>query len=89
MLRLTLDMIPFGIESRKRNISTIEVWNMGNTYIDIEQDGTVGYSYGARTVDKDGNKTDYGIVVTNFDRMQKAHKLIFLVCMELEKKGAF
>lgn len=91
MLRLTLDIVPFGIEEKKRNIYTIEIYNVGPSGIDhlYDKDGVPRYSYGVRTIDEEGNRTHYGTIVNRFDRRQPAHILVNEVCKKLQEKGVF
>lgn len=89
MLRLTLDIVPFGFEDRKRNLYTIEITNVGSSGVTHTPWGAPRYTYKARTIDEDGNKTYHGIVVKGFDRTKSAYELVDKVCKELEKKGVF
>lgn len=89
MLRVTVDLVPFGFENRKRNIYTLEITNIGKHGVKFTDEGEKRYSYKVRTIDEFGNRLEHGIMIKNFDRTQPAYKLINKITNKLEKKGFF
>ena len=89
MLRVTVDMVPFGLEKRKRNLYTLEIANVGSKGITTDKDGKVYYSYSVRTESELGFVVDHGIIVTGFDRNKPAYELINLITKKLDEKGFF
>jgi len=82
MLRVTVDLVPFGMESCKRNLYTLNIANTGPT-----EGG--GYSYEVRSKDENGTEIDHGVVINGFDRSRPAYELINLVAEKLNGDGFF
>ena len=89
MLRVSVEIVPYGLESCKRNIYTLEIINTGIEGVIINENGEERYSYRVRTKDENGAEEDHGVLVENFDREKHAHELIKLVTEKLEEKGFF
>ena len=82
MLRLTLDLVPFGIETHKRSLFTVEIINVGHK---ITKEGKDLGRYKIRIVDEFGNKFDYGTLIKGHDRRQTAFALVRKVVNKLKK----
>lgn len=88
MLRVSVDIIPHGFESGKRNLYIIEITNIGVEGVtSIGEEGEPGWSYRVRTIDEFGKKEDHGVLIEGFNRSQPAHVLVDLVYHTLIKKG--
>lgn len=88
MLRVSVDIVPYGCEDRIRNLYTIEIINIGGEGVTVGEDGEPRCSYKVRTVNEEGKKVDHGVLVRGFDRNQPAHILVGLVYRALMAKGA-
>jgi len=82
MLRVIVDLVPFGLESCKRNLYTLSIANSG-----ASKGG--GYSYRVRSKDENGAEIDHGMVIKGFDRNRPAYELINLVAEKLNEGGFF
>jgi len=89
MLRVTVDLVPFGCEDIKKNLYTLEIANIGWLGVTIDKNGKKGYSYRVRSIDEKGKKKDHGIMVKGFDRDKPAYELINLITEKLNKRGFF
>ena len=89
MIRVSVDMIPLGFESRKRSMYTLEITNIGSRGMSVDKDGCHLYSYKVKSFDSEGNKYDNGVVVEGFDRNQPVYQLINIITDKLHKEGAF
>lgn len=87
MLEVIIDLVPFGIESKRRKLLTIKIANAGESEAYHLLDGSYLYSYKVETVDENDNKTDHGILVKDFDRAQPAYILVGKVIDALKYKG--
>lgn len=85
MLEVVLNMVPFGIESKRRRLFTIKIANMG-----IPVDGSPLCNYRVRTINEKGNEINHGILVRDFDskQPQSAYILVSKVADALKNKGA-
>jgi len=89
MLRVTVDLIPFGIEEGKKNLYTLEIANIGSVGVTLNEKGEERFSYSVRSIDEEGNRIDHGVVVREFDRTKPAYELVNLIANKLHKKGIF
>lgn len=89
MLRVTVDLVPFGFEDLKRNLYTLKIANIGAKGITINKDGAKRHSYSVRSTDETGVETDHGVMIKGFDRNKPANELISLIAEKLNEKGFF
>jgi len=89
MLRVTVDLVPFGCEEIKRNLYTLEIANIGWPGVTVNKEGKKCYSYRVRSIDESGTKRDHGTMVRGFDRDKSSYELINLITKKLNKEGFF
>ncbi len=85
MIRISIDLIPHGIESKKKSLYTVEVSNLGerHSFIDNEEKK---YKYQVETINHNGKKDDHGAIVT-MDRTKGTLALLKRVFIALIRKG--
>jgi len=85
MIRISIDLIPRGIEIKKKNLYTVEVSNLGEKYSFVHN--TIKkYHYQVETIDQNGKKDDHGPIVT-MDRTKGILALLRRVFIALIRKG--
>jgi len=89
MLKVTVDLVPFGYKDFTKNLYTLLISNVGYLGVTVNKEGKKCYSYRVRTIDEQGAKRDHGIMVKGFDRDKPAYELINLITEKLNKKGFF
>lgn len=79
MIRVSIELVPHGVEERKRRIGTVEIWNDGT--------GTNARgNYGARTIKLDGH-TGRTATIKNWARLSRpVHELVKRALTELKYK---
>ena len=87
MLRVTLELVPYGLEGFKRRLYTLEIGNIGEKGVTITKSGKKLYSYKVRTIDEYGTKVEHGVLVKEFDRTKPAYELISIIVDKLSKGG--
>lgn len=84
MLRVTVDLVPWGWEDAKRTLYTLEIANIGSAGVTIDKDGNERFSYSVRSIDEHGHRVDHGVVIRGFDRTRPAYELVGLIAKKLE-----
>jgi hypothetical protein len=83
MLRVAIDLVPYGLEYAKRNLHTLEIANVAPEGVTIDKDGNELFSYSVRSIDEGGAVVDHGIVITDFDRSKSAYELVSIIAKKL------
>ena len=90
MLRLTVEIVPFGFESAKRTLYEMEIVNIGEEGVTYTKAGEPRFSYKVRTRnpgDSKPEKIDHGVMVKGFDRKKPLTELLKLILKKFNKKG--
>lgn len=89
MLRVTVELVPFGFEYSARNLCVIEISNIGEEGITFTKKGEKRYSYNVKTITEGNYLVNHGVLVKRHDREQPLSKLLNKILKKLENKGVF
>ena len=86
MLRVTVDLVPFGLEKSKRTLYTMEIGNIGDRGVTYTKSGDPRFSYKVRSIRDDGEVIEHGTVIKGFDRKRPFKDLIKKIISVLERR---
>lgn len=86
MLEVIINLVPFGVKSRRRKLLKIKIANVGKSGMRCLLNGSRLYSYQVTTVDENNGIVDHGILVRDFDRAQREYVLVGKVIDALKGK---
>jgi len=90
MLRVTVEIVPFGFESIKRTLYEMEIINIGEEGITYTKKGEPRYSYSVRTKNPGDGKPEtvrHGVLVRKFDRNKPLVVLLKKILKLFNDKG--
>ena len=89
MLRVTVELVPFGYEDRKRTLETMEIWNDG---VFPDDQGNYKYGFKLQNIEpfiKDGranhDKESYSGEIWGQDRKKNVWSLVRAILTEIRR----